>query len=292
MILFNGCASNDKFKSKILMHAGSCAAAAHRLESMFAAQKQRIFINGHYFVLGANGQREAETVEQALTSFCDYLKHCKLVELDADIKSPLEVNDSWDDDPVGSAGMQLFQGNAALSTQQIMSLGKLFYPFSGVIYPHDIYSKLSESYVKKMCRSYNGNTFFQEQMANRKARLIAIGRYSAQSMLHEAVWIDLTLKFRIWALQSGFDSLSYKNEREGGGDDSFVMLKPNQLRATSHQYVFDKAKYMETVQPIFLSFLNQFNRPAGGDGIKPIPVIPSVFWAGINPTEFWHRERA
>ena len=41
-------------------------------------------------------------------------------------------------------------------------------------------------------------------------------------MMHESVWVQLTLKLRLWALENKFDSFIYKNDDEGGGDDSYV----------------------------------------------------------------------
>lgn len=292
MILYRGGTEHIKNRSNaILQHFGTQTAAAHRLESMFAAQYARMYNDekqGFEVFDKRNGTLRNETVEEGLKAFCNFMEGHIISEVNADIFSPLRINDCWQDDPIGSGGLDLFKSNNFLSNRQIKSLEAIFNPFSGVIWPQHVSSLMTQKQIKDICKLSQTNQLFKNELNKRKDRLMAIGTFSPDEMYHEAVWIHLTLKFRLWAIENNYDSFVYQNIGEGGGEDSYVTLQADQILEIKTVYKFDSEKYLWTVVPIFKDFMREqlIKHNANKVTKNPIGKLHYMLWAGQNPTDF------
>lgn len=258
MQLFHGSKTGKK-PGDILSHFGSMLAAAHRLESIFASQEHRAFharFNG-FVVLDYHGQPvRLESFQETLNSFVSYIKTATILKTSVDIKHPLRLKDCWMDDPIGSGGLEIFQDNNDLSGQQREELREIFHPFVGILYPDVVYTLLSPGQIKDIFAQGKNNHYFQNEFKKRKERSIAIGEDFAMAAAHESVWVDLTLKLRLWAIKNGFDSFVYKNEEEGSvGDESYVSLQKNQVSDGVEVYRFLEDKFRLVVGPNFANFV-------------------------------------
>ena len=117
-------------------------------------------------------------------------------------------------------------------------------------------------------------------------RQFAIGKYDVESMYHEAVWIDLTLRLRLWAIENGFDSFVYENKLEGAGEDSYVILAASHMFKPNYEYTFNNEKYLNTVLPIFKQFLQE-TLLDHSQRFDSASIVQHIFWSGLDPLLFW-----
>jgi hypothetical protein len=287
MILYHGAEFNQKESNSLLRHLGSMLAAARRLESKYAAQAKRLYAGGdNFFIIEHDGRQRQETLAQTLSGFCAYMNNCRIVSADVNVRSPLRLHDCWDDDPIASGGLKIFSSTTGLSAQQHDKLRALFSPFVDVIYPDHVHALLPREIIKRIYKSASSNALFKDLLAGRKNRLIAIGQYDVESMYHEAVWIDLTLRLRLWAIENGFDSFVYENKLEGAGEDSYVILAASQMSKLNYEYTFNKEKYLNTVLPVFQQFLQE-TLVDHSQRFDSASIVQHIFWAGLDPLLFW-----
>lgn len=288
MILHHGAEFNQKESNPVLRHMGSMLAAARRLESKYAAQANRLYAGGDKFIIVEHdGRQRQETLAQTLSRFCGYMNNCRIVSVDVNVRSSLRLHDCWDDDPIGSGGLKIFSSCSELSLQQHDQLRAIFSPFVDVIYPDHVHALLPREKIKRIYKSASSNALFKDLLAGRKSRLVAIGKYDVESMYHEAVWIDLTLRLRLWAIENGFDSFVYENTLEGAGEDSYVILAASHMSKPNYEYTFNSEKYLNTVLPIFKQFLQE-TLLDHSQRFDSASIVQHIFWSGLDPLLFWN----
>ncbi len=290
MLLYRGTETTKLGGDSTLMHFGTINAAAHRIESMFNAQSLIMFdAEADRFTVTdkRTGISKVETIDQRLIEFSKFFESHTISEFEVDIHSSLRVNDCWQDDPIGSGAMELFTGNTTLTGRQLIELEHLFSPFKRIIYPDHVHGLLSRNKIKEVIKASKSNSIFKLELKKRKDRLVAIGSFHKDEMYHEAVWVDLTLKLRLWAMKNNFDSFVYKNDGEGGGSDSYVALMANQAKDSKRKLKFDSQAYIETISPIFKDYVKQqFNQIKSHELRYSIPKMLYMFWSGKNPSDF------
>lgn len=277
--------------SYVLKHFGSMLAAARRLESKFAALERRAPGDGNsFFILDdLNRVIGQKSNLQLLQEFSQRMGKACIYETEIDIASPLRLFDCWEDDPVGSGGLRIFNNTPGLTLTQRYQLKSLFHPFTDVIYPDHVFAAYSPSQLDAITAHSALIPFFNTLLEERRSRLKALGKFHPSSMQYEAVWVLLTLQVRMWSIENGFDSWVYANNSEGAGEDSYVLLHHTQLAQVNAVYHFNPEKYLECVKPIFNDFVaktvSEFEaqHPAG-----PIP-IPHMLWAGLDPLLFFEK---
>ena len=286
MILFNADKGSEVSSRSVLKHLGSQLAAARRIESMFSAQELRMYRDdGMFTVCNCYGvPKRTESLDKSLALFSEFARGHTIKEYDVSISEPLTLFDCWDDDPIASGGMEIFKGNENLTCKQMEELKAIFSPFEGIIYPDSVHRLIPIKKIKELSRLGKTNEIFKSEISKRKRRLIALDSYSKDEMYHEVIWVDLTLRVRLWALDNGFDAFVYKNVSEGDGEDSFVTLQPKQTLEPVAEHVFDKEKYLDIVGPIFPEYVSRISK---GPRESVMQTVPHVFWAGQNPVSFW-----
>jgi hypothetical protein len=286
MELFRSSKSGQK-PGGVLTHFGSMLAAAHRFESIFATQGMRTYLGGDTFILldfYRNPVRE-QTLEEALKDFVAYAEQKTISKFNVEIKNPLRLTDCWMDDPIGSGGLDIFKDNHQLNPAQKKEVQKLFSPFESVVYPKDVYFRLSPEAFKTIVKTGRTNAIFKREFAKRRERSIAIGEDFNFAARHELVWIDLTLKLRSWSLSNAFDSFVYVNNSEGNGDNSYVTLNDQQVSKSLENYRFNPQKYMDIVKPMFKDYVYKIWEDSKSAPIKKDHV--DTYWAGLDPLQFW-----
>lgn len=280
--VYNADRHNVKNKNFILRHLGvSPVAAAERVEGMFAHQNDYtinfdLSVNVHSLL---GDFIETKTLEKHLMDFCEYVKTFSISEYALEVKNPLRLHDLWEDDPIGSGGPQVVD-TAQLTLSQQKEIQSMFFPFSDVIYPHDVLNVMSNKDIKGIKRHYASNKTFLEELNKRKARSKAIGVSFSDAQSQEIVWLDYTLKLRMWALNNGFDSFVYSNEKEGGGADTFVTLLPNQVECTQKYMRFLEDKYLAEMPCIIKDMMNGYSHSQNN-------VIDHALWGEKNPMPYW-----
>ncbi|MGR6838027.1 hypothetical protein ACU5DF_02550 [Aliivibrio wodanis] len=280
--VYNADRINVKNRSFILKHLGiSSVAAAERIEGMFAHQAMCSFnpdlsVNVH----DRKGKIIAsQTLNEHLLSFCDYAKTFSISEYSIAVKNPLRLLDLWGDDPIGSAGPQVVD-TKQLTSSQTEDIQKLFYPFSSVIYPPQILSIMSLKDIKNIKRRYLGNKFFEAEFKKRKFRSKAVGEDFNQAQYQEIVWLDFTFKLKSWALNNGFDSFVYSNNKEGNGEDTYITLFSNQVTSTSNALFFQEEKYLSEMPEAIKKMITSH-----GNG--SYRVINHALWGQKDPMCYW-----
>jgi len=278
---------SSQVPSATLTHFGSLSSALHRIHTQYVGQYIRGF-NGKKFVLHDyyGSKVGEESLEEALEAFTEFVKNSCVRKFELNIKKSLRLKDCWEDDPIGSGAMGLFEGNGDLTSKQRAELKAIFAPFVYPIFPQDIMLHLSPRDVKKMKNKWRTNAIFKDEFLKRQERSHAIGENFTIASVHETVWLDKTMQLRKWALDNGYDSFVYENNSEGAGEDSFVTLKKDQIKRISEPFVFCEEKYRDLVWPDFSAFIqnahNQAKRAEAGASKQQ-----DTFWSGFDPEVFW-----
>jgi hypothetical protein len=281
IFLYNSDRSTSK-NNYILKHFGSTtASAAERIEGMFAHQNTCSMNTDFSVCVHARNGRviSSKTLEEHLTDFSNYASTFSISEYTCEAKRSLRLNDLWDDDPIGSAGSNVVDFTQ-LTSAELNEINSIFTPFTGVIYPDQIYKYLSIDDIKKIKRRYSNNQIFSDELRKRKGRSLAVGEDFTHAQYQEIVWIDLTLQLRTWALGRGYDSFVYANNREGKGEDAYVTLLSNQVKKTDKKLNFLKEKYMNEMPSIIRNMINNHKKYSNG-------VAYHVLWGQQDPMVYW-----
>ena len=286
MKVYNTSAKGNGGSAGVFIHFGETPrASVERVEGMFAHQSNA-------FVSSSGWVRQWDlygrpigdiSIDQHLMDFCDFAETFRIQEYTLSHKKLLRINDLWEDDPIGSAGPNLV-GDQLVNREQVASLRSIFSPFSDVIYPEDIFKALSKKDIKRIRRRYDGNTFFQEELNKRKSRAKSIGEDFRESQYQGIVWLDLTFKFRSWALEHGYDALVYTNVKEGGGADNYVTLMPGQVERTGRRYAFLREKYLDEMPSLLRKESANLKKNASG-------VVVHALWCQKDPMPYWEIEQ-
>ncbi len=283
MELYHGTLSDQKGHD-VLRHHGSLLASIHRINSMFCSQNSMGFDGEEFIVSNIHQQTQTRaSINDIQERFVSYISQARFSKLNVDIQNPLRLSDCWEDDPIGSGALEIFNGNDALTTEQRADLQSVFRPFEKIIYPHDVASKLSQKSLKAVQKFVRENKFAKEQLKKRKGRSKAIGEDFRIAAAHENVWIYLTIKLRDWALRNDFDSFVYLNSEEGEGCDSYVTLKPKQSSIVT-SYEFDMERYKAEVAPLFERTLKEAHSARYLS--KPKHMAEKMYWADKDPKDF------
>lgn len=228
-----------------LIHMGSLHAAASRGESMFAAQEERKYgFDGkiHCFTLFGRLIKQI-SVEEHIEDFCKFMANFEISEFEVTSINSLVISDTWEDDPIGSGGLSLFQDNHVLNREQRQALKALFSPFEGIITPDQIVQKISHKTHKKMSTLFKRHPIYRTEMKKRIARCKALGLVEKDQVFLESVWLYYTTKLCIWAKRNGFDSFSYQNLLEGKGESSVILLPDTAMYKTEKSWSFNSDAY-------------------------------------------------
>jgi hypothetical protein len=278
MLVFNAELQNSKSKTDMFKHfALSTTTAANRVEGMFAAQERcAIKPDGLVYVESQIGTLVPKrTLSEHLDLFVQHATNCNISIYNAKIEKPLRLNDLWDDDPIASGGLNIISMDS-VSEQEFMDLTSLFGPFQNANEFARYQYHYSQSELKKLKCSYKNNRIFQDEYQKRKRRAVITRDLLVPDF--ELIWLDLTLKLRVWALERGYDSFVYSNKKESTGEDCYICLLPNQTQKISSM-TFLADKYLSEVPKHVYSV---FERHIG--------VGQEVFhalWGGKDPSQFW-----
>jgi hypothetical protein len=282
-------AYTDQYIGRALTHFGSMAVSMTRIESTFATQNIRQYDarEKHYRVLDLYGRPvRIETIDETLEAFIDHCNTQTIAQCDVDITAPLDIHDCWMDDPIGSGGMNILDGNTQLTENQLQELKRIFHPFKGLVYPHDVVASLSQKEVMTIIRTGRQNKLFAQEFTKRKNRSLKIGEDFGRASGHEAVWVKLTLDLRQWAIKHGFDGFHYENQEEVAGEPCYVTFNKGQAKRHGPSLHFDEERYRDTVAPTFTRFLDRLDlRSRLSFGTKKN--YADMYWAGHDSTSFW-----
>ena len=214
-----------------------------------------------------------------MQDFCEYTREFHISEYALDVKRPLRLKDLWEDDPIGSGGPDVVDAEQ-LTDSEKEEIKKLFYPFENIIYPPNIFKVMSNRDIKAIKRRYNTNPIFKTELKKRKLRSYSIGEDFRKAQFQEIVWLDLTFKLKTWALERGYDSFVYKNLKEGSGEDSFVTLHPNQVKATGKSFEFIEQKYLAEISSAIYTMVQRSKD-------QSVKLQYNVLWGQQDPMRFW-----
>lgn len=214
--------------------------------------------------------------------FTKFMSEAKVFALSLEQLNPLRLIDCWDDDPIGSGALSLFGTFNAVSADQGEELKEIFHPFSNVIYPVDVHTKLAQKDIQKILLRRSKDTLFHVEFEKRRKRSKTLGENFNIAAVHELVWVDYTLKLRDWALQKKYDSFVYKSNGEVIGEDSYVTLKHNQIKNPDTVYTFDSDMYLKVAAPNYISSLKKMASESIGSN-----KIMNTYWCGYPSDMFW-----
>ncbi len=283
--VFHGSASCKVPNDLVLTHMStSITAAAERIESLFTGTSNTVIQpDGAVKIINGNNMTvECRTVKQHVDKFCEYLKGCRIHQYTINVESALRVNDLWDDDPIGSGGPGIVD-STLLTDSEVTSIQSIFSPFTDVVTQDELLRHCDASYISRIKKKYKSSSLFKCEMRKRFNRSKMIGESPEISQFNEYVWLDLTFKFRDWALSRRHDALVYCNEKEGSGADSYVMLKQNCKLKPVHSLQINIDKYRSEVPDRLGIQINKSNK-AWLQGIIPT----SLLWADLSPADFWY----
>lgn len=288
MLLHRGSKTGQN-PSGILKHFGSLLASAQRLESMFSHSELRMYNSrqDQFVILDSNNTPcRIDSYEETLAQFVSWMEKVNIIATDVDIKNPIRLRDIWTDDPIGSGGPDIVLGNPALTAKQRSEIKALFHPFTEVVYPDHVHQAYSEKQLKGIFKKWSPNKYFQDEFSKRKERSLSIGEDFKTAAAQEIVWMDLTFKFREWAIQNNFDSFVYENEGEDNGSDAYVTLNSQQIRRVVDTYFFDGDEYLSKVSPLFSSYMKARLESRGTQN----PIVYDCFWSGLDPLQFFRKD--
>lgn len=273
--------SNREFNETTFVHFGSITAAARRIESKFTAAPRREYdgFDRFYWLDGS------QTLNEALDTFVDYAFDHRLSLFEVEISNALSLNDKWGDDPIASGGIGIVNRDF-LTRSQWEELKRLFDPFDGVLDVWEVTQKISNNKLKLAKQFCENNALAKRQYSARKRRARLLGEDWRRVSGYEALWVQRTIEFRLWAVNHGFDGFVYSNFTEDEGAESFVCLHDNQARHI-RDFVFNKVLYLETIKPIFKSFLQMAAKPGSNVRRNDHGLLCDLMWAGKDPELFW-----
>lgn len=152
----------------------------------------------------------------------------------------------WGDDPIGSGGPSIIIPSG-LTPNEFASARNIFLPYTGIVYPNLIEQHCSSNDIKTIEKRYRKNKLFKRELKKRYTRAKAENENPDEYEVNEHVWLDVTFKFRDWALEHGYDSFVYRNDKEGRGSDSYVLLREKNILKPVKSYSVDIDKYLSEV---------------------------------------------
>ncbi|ELB2204168.1 hypothetical protein QNZ74_003687 [Vibrio parahaemolyticus] len=283
MYLYNADNKSSVEVGMLKHFASTPKAAADRVEGMFSHQ-QNCAINSDLSVsiLDELGSSVIGTkpLPQYLAEFCAHANKYSIYKYIVQFEKPLRLNDLWEDDPIGSGGVGIIN-KAGLSSEDYQEICSIFYPFSGVVMPQNVFGALSFADIKGIEESYKNNLQFQTELNKRVNRYKAIGEELTEpKYLLEIVWLDLTFKLIDWAMGKGFDSLVYANQKEGNGEDCYVTLKVNQVQKTDERFEFFEKRYLNEMPMFIASMVNNLRH-------RPRTTVYNALWGLQDPMRYW-----
>ena len=281
MILYNAELRSAKSKTDVLRHfALTPTSAANRVEGMFTSQQRcAISPDSNVYVLDDSDRKiGTKTLSEYLFQFCAHASQCTISTYEVEIKKPLRLNDLWDDDPIGSAGLEIVS-RSSVSPKEFEELEVIFGPFKNAMdfkfFPR--YYSLND--IKGLKRSYKTNRIFQNEYTKRKIRAKATNDLFSPEL--ELIWLDLTIKLRTWALGRGYDSFVYTNIKEGAGEDSYICLMQKQAKTCNDSLHFLDDKYIQEAPEKVLKHVK--NNLA----LATQREIIHGLWGGEDPLRYW-----
>lgn len=286
---------NDSKPASALTHYSTdMDTCAFRIESMFTHQFN-FRIDEHLTVHLINSDYRpglpiekfyirSISLEELLMDFCEHVQAYEIKGYVLNADKPLELNDCWKDDPIGSGGLEIID-LGHLSTNEAKELKAIFDPFHTVIYPSDIYRIYTRNDMKGIKKRYSSNNLFKLELKKRKQRSLAIGHDPLITQYHEIVWLHLTFRLKDWALSKGYDVFSYVNTSEGNGEKNYVTLKPGQVKEQADQvYRFDKSKYLEDALKLLPDYISDssIEKPKNEEGSEV-----EMLWFGQSPMKYF-----
>lgn len=283
MYLYNA-DNKSSAETGILKHLASTPkAAADRVEGMFSSQ-QNSAINSDLsvslldelgrFVIGT------KPLHQHLAEFCIHANKYSIYKYHVQFEKPLRLNDLWEDDPIGSGGLGIID-KKGLSSEDYKEICSIFYPFSSVVVPRNVFGALSIEDIKGIEDSYKTSPLFQIELSKRVNRYKAIREELTQpKYLLEIVWLDLTFKLINWATDKGFDSFVYANQKEGNGEDCYVTLKANQVQETNERFEFQEKRYLNEMPQFIASMVHSLRH-------RPRTTVYNALWGLQDPMRYW-----
>lgn len=282
--VFHGSAKNKMPTELALSHLSTSKnAAAERIEALFTGQCYTgITVDGNIEIIDPiNHRSEKLTLRRHLTQFQEYLCTCKIYEFELEVLSPLRVEDLWEDDPIGSGGFDI-TAPSGLGLSERETVKQLFSPYVGVVYPELIWNHCTQSDIERIGKKYRSNRLFKRELKKRYDRARANGEQPGHYEVNEQVWLDLTFKFRAWAIENGYDALVYSNYKEGNGADCYVLLKENSKPKPVRSYKIDLEEYIKKVpERLDIQIAKMVEKANSGR----LPT--SLLWADLDPKLFW-----
>ncbi len=277
-------AQGGKVPDSVFAHLGSMRTAAQRVPTKFLNGKQVLVYHDHLEVRDNYGHFLGDTdITDICKAFADYASNVVISGFDANIKNPLRVEDCWDDDPIGSGAMDLFQENKQLTEPQRDSLRQVFYPFSGTVYTEDVMFRISDKDLEKLIREWENNAIFRREFEKRRTRFLSLNEPEDIATQNETVWLALTMRLRKWATNNGFDSFVYANQSEGTGDDSYVTLRRGQLgvKPIERRHFVAESYLKDAPQKMLNCLWEACESPDNTLGVQ------DLIWGGRDPASFW-----
>jgi hypothetical protein len=264
---------------------GSLLSAGHRLESLFHLRELRVLVNEEDVRVCDHKGRPLrnETPMQSLQAFTAFMDTARIHRAALSIRNPLRLSDCWDEDPVGSGGLALFADNASLDARQKKELKELFHPYSGIVYPQDIFKKNSIAELVTVAEELHQDPFFSKEIQRRRHAL-GETRFKDDFVI-EMAWLRLTKRLMTWAAKEGYDGFVFQNKLEDNGADNFMPLTAEQLRV-EQVLAFDTDAYLKAAAPNFsarLKAIAGFQKETTGE-----VYVKDVFFNPASPTDrFW-----
>lgn len=224
--------------------------------------------------------------EEHLQNFCDHMERYEIKGYILDIEKSLELNDCWGDDPIGSGGLKVVDIDR-LPPNDVRELKAVFHPFYRVVEQADIYAVYNRKDIKSIQKHYGSNNLFKIELKKRKQRSLAIGQDPLLMQYNEIVWLDLTFRFKDWALSKGYDAFSYINTAEGEGESCYVTLKPGHASEQINvSYKFDREKYLVDARKLMPTYIfdTSIKKPKDQEGFD----IKGL-WFGQIPMKYFSK---
>ncbi len=277
MILYHSSKNKPEDALQPLIHLGSQIAAARRVETVFnGAFIHAVTAANQFNVYDQKGTLlRSETTEDYMKSFSKFAEQRALYAITVDFQNPLRLTDCWDDDPIGSGAMAIFKDNDQLTDAERISLQKLFYPFTSVIYPDDVYERLDQEDIREMQHTVTGDPLFKSELRKREERASIIQPFNPPA---EIVWAAMTMRLRKWALERGYDSFVYENTGESEGD-CYVPLEMPPTKALSGILKFSSDEYVaKTLNALQSAFAQAHINAQKGSARLTVDLNSENFW--------------
>lgn len=245
----------------------------HRIE-LFIPNQDKLLVKNTY-----SRVKKETTLKEYTREFTNFANLFSIQEYILNIKNPLWLIDCWEDDPIGSVGMEAInRENIEQDKMAILEKRLLEYaPFLG----KDSTNILPPEYVPPSMSNYiltkrQPNKIFQQEFLKRKNRSEQLGEDFERMKPLELVWLESTFLIKEWAEELGYDSFIYKNDAEGNGQYCFIPLKEEQITKTNKSFSFSLEEYQRIVPELIRNRQNY-----------PIEQNKYFLWGYQDPMKYW-----